>query len=107
MSKFGTLGQVSPAATTLTACYTVPALKRAAVQVIICNTGAAAVTVRVAHAINGAANVPAQYILYDFSLAVAASYNTTKLALAAGDVIRVYASAANVAFNVNGVEDNA
>lgn len=103
---WGTLGQTRPAATTLTVCYTVPALKHSAVQVIITNVGAGAATVRVSHAINGAADALAQYVIYDMTLTIAASSSTAKIALRAGDIIRVYASTADVAFNVNGIEDD-
>lgn len=103
---WGSLGQTRPNATTLTDSYTVPALKHAAVQVIITNVGAGAATVRVSHAVNGAANDLKQYLVYDLALAVATSSSTGKVALRAGDVIRVYASTADVAFNINGIEDD-
>ncbi len=105
-SVWGALGQLSPAATTLTDAYTVPASKHGAVQIVICNNSAGAVTVRVSHAINGAANAAAQYLLYDYSIAVGGSASTAKIAVRAGDKIRVYASATDVAFNINGVEDD-
>ena len=103
---WGALGQTRPAATTLTDSYTVPALKHAAVQIIIANVGGVAATVRVSHAINGAADTLAQYVLYDLALAVAASSSTARFAVRAGDVVRVYASTANVSFNINGIEDS-
>ncbi len=102
---WGALGQVAPPATTLTTAYTVPALKHAAVQVVVANTGLAA-TVRVSHAIAGAADNIKQYVMYDYALAAAASVSTSKFALKAADVVRVYASTATVAFQVNGIEDD-
>lgn len=98
--------QVNPAATTLTTAYTVPASKHAAVQIIAANIGGAVATIRIAHSPAGAAIANQHYVLFDYSLAVGASQATTKLAMGAGDVIRVYASTANVAFNVNGIEDD-
>lgn len=103
--RFGALAQVVPAATTLTASYTVPALKRATVEVVICNRGVAA-TVRLSHAVNAAADANPQYLLYDFALAAAETKVTSQLALNAGDIIRVYASTATVAFNINGIEED-
>lgn len=103
--SWGALGQSNPAATTLTAAYTVPALKHAAVQVIAANLGLAA-TIRIAHSPAGAAIANQHYVLYDFSVAAGASQATTKMALGPGDVIRVYSSTATVAFNVNGIEDD-
>ncbi len=103
---WGTLGQINPAATTLTTAYTVPALKHAAVQIIATNIGAGAATIRVAISPLGAAINAKHYVLFDHSLAVGASQSTTKLIVAATDVVRVYASTADVAFNVNGIEDD-
>lgn len=103
---FGALAQSNPLAATLTDTYTVPALKRATVEVMICNRGVAA-TVRLAHAINGAADAAAQYLLYDFALAAAATSSTARFTMKAGDKLRVYASTATVAFNVNGIEEDA
>lgn len=103
---WGALGQVNPAATTLTTAYTVPAAKHGAVQIIAANVGAGAATVRVAHSPAGAAINVKHYLLYDFSVAIGASQSTARFAVKATDVIRVYASTADVAFNVNGIEDD-
>lgn len=103
---FGALAQTIPAATTLTDAYTVPAARRATVEVMICNRGGAA-TVRLSHAPAGAADTGAQYLLYDFVLPAAETKVTAQLAMAATDVIRVYSTTATVAFNVNGIEEDA
>jgi uncharacterized membrane protein len=103
---WGALAQVVPAATTLTAAYTVPAAKRATVEVVICNRGGAA-TVRLSHAIAGAADASAQYLLYDFVLPAGETKVTARITVAATDVIRVYSTTATVAFNVNGIEEDA
>jgi len=102
---WGALAQAAPAATTLTAAYTVPSAKHATVEVIICNRGADA-TVRLSHAIGGAADTAAQYLLYDLFIAAGESKATARFTLHATDVIRVYASTANVSFNVNGIEES-
>lgn len=101
---WGTVGQVNPAATTLTTAYTVPAARHAAVQIVIANLGLAA-TVRVAVSPLGAVIDPKHYVLYDYALAAGASNTTSKLVLAATDVVRVYSSTATVAFTLNGIED--
>lgn len=101
---WGNLGQVAPAATTLTDAYTVPASKHATIEVVMCNTGAAT-TVRLAHAIAGAANATKQYLLYDFTIAAGESPSTARFTVRATDVIRVYSASGNVAFNVNGIEE--
>lgn len=101
---FGALAQVTPAAATLTAAYTVPAGKRATVIAVICNRGANA-TVRLSHAINGAADALGQYLLYDLPVSGGDTQSTQRFTLAAGDVVRVHASTANVTFNINGIEE--
>jgi hypothetical protein len=100
------LGQVSPAATTLTDLYTVPAQAQTTVSsVVACNTGASPVTIRIAVSEAGAANNVKQYLYYDYVLPA-----KDTLALVIGitlnetDVVRVYASAIDVAFNIFGVE---
>lgn len=104
---FGALAQVAPLATTLTDAYTVPASKRATVEVVICNRGAGAATVRLSHAVGGLADTGKQYLIYDLSVAVAGTYSTARFTMKAGDVLRVYASTADVSFNVNGIEEDA
>ena len=103
---WGALGQALPTATTLTDIYTVPAAKHATVEVVSCNTGIAA-TIRVSHAIGGAADAAKQYMLYDFPLAAADTKVTARFTMSAGDKLRAYASTATVAFNVNGIEETA
>lgn len=103
---WGALAQSAPAAATLTDAYTVPTGKHATIEVVLCNTGAAA-TVRLAHAVAGAANNAKQYMLWDFPLAAAEAKVTARWTAKAGDVVRVYASTATVSFNINGIEETA
>lgn len=103
---WGALAQSLPAATTLTDAYTVPALKRATVEVVICNRGGAAV-VRLSHAIAGAADTGAQYLLYDYALAAGEAKGTARFTVAAADVVRVYSDTGTVSFNINGIEEDA
>jgi hypothetical protein len=102
---FGALAQSVPAAVTLTPVYTVPVGKRATVEVVICNRGGAA-TVRLSHAVGGAADAASQYLLYDFVLPAGEAKVTANFTMTTADVVRVYSTTATVAFNVNGIEED-
>lgn len=102
---WGALAQVSPSAATLTTAYTVPANKRATIEVVICNRNAATNAVRVSHAIGGAADAVTQYLLYDYGIAANGSVTTAKFTVNAGDVVRVYTTNAGTSFNINGIEE--
>lgn len=103
---YKSLGQLAPAASTLSTLYTVPGGAQAVCSSLtICNRGSAAARVRVAHAVAGAADDAKQYLLYDARVGVGESYVLTiGLALAATDVIRVYADNGQCAFNLHGQE---
>lgn len=103
---FGALAQSAPAATTLTDAYTVPTGKRATVEVVACNRSTAT-TIRLQHAIGGAASSNAQYLLYDYALAANEAKVTAQITLKAADVVRVYSNSGNVSFNINGIEEDA
>lgn len=100
------LGQSNPAATTLTTLYTVPASTQAVCSTItVCNTASSATTYRIAVRPAGAAIATSQYLAYDAALpANDTATLTLGVALAATDVISVYAASANVAFSAFGVE---
>ena len=102
----GILGQLAPAATTLLALYTVPASKNATVKVIIANRSSVAATFRVAVAVDGAADSNEQYVVYDKAIAGNDPGSTTSIVIGSGDVIRVYASTANLSFNCTGIEQD-
>ena len=100
------LGQINPSATTATTLYTVPASTSAIVSSLtVANLSASAVTYRVAVR-PAAANLGNQhYVAYDAALpANDTTILTLGITLAATDVVTVYASTANVAFNLYGVE---
>jgi hypothetical protein len=106
------LGQSNPAATTNTVLYTVTALKEAVVSSIsVANLTATAATFRLI--IQPSADVSGtilskQYLGYDITVGASEStIITIGLTLAAGDTIKVYASTANVAFQVFGDEATA
>jgi hypothetical protein len=100
------LGQAAPAATTLTALYTVPALTQTAVStVLVSNHNMSSIRFRVSVAINGAADTAAQYIYFDVLLAARSSFAATVgLTLGAGDIIRVQTDTTAVSFSAFGVE---
>jgi len=105
-TTYKVLGQVAPSATTATTLYTVGSGKSAVVSTItVCNRASTAATYRIAIRIAGSALSNEEYIAYDATVAgndtVALTIGVT---LAATDVITVYASNANLAFNAFGSE---
>jgi len=103
---FGILGQLSPSATILTLIYTCPLGKFATVSsVCICNTTSAKIKFRLSAAKAAEADNIKQYLLYDVEVAPKSTFTyTIGISLAGSDVLRVYATTINVAFNVFGVE---
>ena len=100
------LGQSNPAATTLTSLYTVPASKEAVVSSIsVANLTATAATFRLAVRPAGASIENKHYIGYDITVGASDStLITVGLTLATTDVLSVYASTANIAFQAFGDE---
>lgn len=103
---FKVLGQAAPAATTETDLYTVPSARSTTISTLtVCNRAATAATFRISIAVAGAATSNAQYIYYDQALDANSTWTATiGITLAASDVVRVYASTANLSFNAFGVE---
>ena len=104
-SAYKVLGQVIPSATTATTLYTVPSSTSAVCSTLtICNQGSSA-SFRVAVRPAGATLEAKHYIVYD---AVCSANDTVFLtlgiSLATTDVVTVYASTANVSFNLFGSE---
>jgi len=101
------LGQAAPSATTETDLYTVPAATSTVVSsIVICNRGASAATVRVSNSIGGAATSNKDYLYYDLTIPPYDTFIATiGLSLATTDKVRVYASTANVSFNLYGQEN--
>jgi len=100
------LGQVATAATTETDLYTVPgATSSVCSSIVICNRGATVATFRVSHAVGGGATANKDYLYYDVTLAGNDTFIATiGITMAATDKIRVYASTANLSFNLYGQE---
>lgn len=104
-STYKVLGQSNPSATTLTTLYTVPASTSTVCStLVICNLSTAA-SVRVAIRPAGASIANQHYIVYDSVLSANDSvFLTLGISLATTDVVSVYASTANVTFNLFGSE---
>lgn len=100
------LGQSNPSATTLTTLYTVPSAKEAVVSTIsVANLTASAATFRIAVRPAGESIANKHYIGYDITVGASDStLITVGLTLAATDVISVYASTADLAFQAFGDE---
>ena len=100
------LGQVNPSATTATTLYTVPAGKETVTSsFVIANLTTSAATYRIAIRPAGATLANQHYIAYDIALA---GNDTTAITIGAtldaSDIITVYASTADLSFNVFGSE---
>jgi hypothetical protein len=105
-TTYKVLAQVNPSATTATTAYTVPSSTSTVVSTItVANLSASAVTYRIAVRPDAETLANKHYIAYDVALA---ANDTTALTLGltldAADVITVYASSANLAFNIYGSE---
>ncbi len=104
------LGQLAPSATTLTTLYTVPGATTTQCSTLtICNRGAANATFRVALSPAGAAISNEHYQYYDVMIQGTSADGDTFQAtvgwtLGATDVVRVYASSANLSFSLFGLE---
>jgi hypothetical protein len=105
-TEYKVLGQSAPAATTAADAYTVPSLKYAVVSTItVCNRATGAATYRVSVRPNGDAQANQHYIAYDASVPANDTIALTLgLTADASDVFTVYASTANLSFNIFGSE---
>jgi hypothetical protein len=105
-TTYKVLGQSAPAATTATALYTVPSATSAVVStLVVANRDAAAATYRISIRPGGASQANQHYVAYD--VAVGAGDSTTLtlgITLAATDVVTIYASTADLSFNLFGSE---
>jgi hypothetical protein len=105
-TAYKVLGQSAPSATTNTDVYTVPSATDAIIStIVIANRDASSATFRIAIRPDGAAVANQHYIA--FNVTVGASDSTTLtlgVTLNAADVVTVYASTANLSFNIFGSE---
>ena len=104
-TTYKVLGQVNPAATTLTTLYTVPAATQTVCSTLtICNQGVST-TVRVAIRPAGEAINSKHYTVYDLPVSASDTLTLTLgITLGATDVVSVYAGTANVSFGLYGSE---
>ncbi len=100
------LGQVDTAATTTTVLYTVPDLTQTTCSsLVMCNRTAGAITVRVSIHVNDAGADDKQFLFYDKSIPATDTVSAILgLTLGQNDVVKVYASATGMSFNLFGVE---
>jgi len=100
------LGQSAPSATTETDLYTVPAATEAVISsLIVCNRSASDATYRISVAADGATTANAQYLAYDVTVGASDSTTLTLgITINATDVVRVYASTADLTFSAFGSE---
>lgn len=105
-TTYKVLGQSNPAATTATSLYTVPASTSTIISTItVANLAGSAATFRISVRPAAAVQTNAMYIAYDVTVgATDTTTLTLGLTLATTDVITVYASTTNLAFNAYGSE---
>lgn len=105
-ATYKVLGQVAPSATTETDLYTVPASTETIVSTItVANRSSSDATFRISISVNGAATATKDYVIYDATCAGnGLQAFTMGFTMDATDKIRVYASSANLSFNVFGSE---
>jgi hypothetical protein len=83
----------------------VPSASAIVSTLVVCNTASSATTYRIAVRPAGASIALSQYLAFDAALpANDTATLTLGVALAATDVVSVYAASANVAFSAFGVE---
>ena len=105
-TTYKVLAQSAPSATTATSAYTVPSATSAVVStIVVANRAASPATYRIAVRPAGATLANQHYIAYDVTVGASDSTTLTLgITLATTDVVTVYASTANLSFNVFGSE---
>ena len=100
------LGQLDAAATTIETLYTTPDLVMTTVSsLVVCNRTAASITFRVSIYQAGSSPDDKQFIFYDAPLAANSTLTTViGITLTEGDLVKTYASAIGMSFNLYGVE---
>lgn len=107
-TTYKVLGQVCPPAANLVTLYSVPQGNSAVISTLnVCNQNSSSSAFRIAVRPANASITAAHYLAYDTPVPGADSIALTiGVTLAATDVISVYASTANVSFNLFGTEIN-
>ena len=104
--NYKVLGQSAPSATTNTDVYTVPSSTQSVISTItVANRGTSSATYRIAIRPNGATITNQHYIAYDTSVPANDTIALTLgITVDSADIVTVYASSANVSFNLFGSE---
>jgi hypothetical protein len=105
-ANYKVLGQSAPAATTATTLYTVPTSTEAVIStLVVANRDVGPATYRVSVRPGGASQANQHYLAFDVQVNGADSTTLTLgITLAATDVVTIYASTANLSFNLFGSE---
>jgi hypothetical protein len=105
-TTYKVLGQSAPSATSATTLYTVPSATEAVIStIVVCNRAASAATYRISVRPDGASQANQHYIAYNATVLANDSIGLTLgVTLAATDVVTVYASSADISFNIFGSE---
>lgn len=104
----GRLGASDLAATTNTSVYTVPASRKATVNILVTNRNAVQTNVRLMNLTGAIASLTnADYIAYDVPLGANSYLERTGICLAAAATIGAYASATGITVQVQGIEEDA
>jgi hypothetical protein len=100
------LAQSAPSATTNTDVYTVPSSTQTVIStIVVANRASSDATYRIAVRPNAATLANQHYVAYDVTVGASDSTNLTLgITVDAADVITVYASTANLSFNIFGTE---
>jgi len=105
-TTYKVLGQNAPSATTATSLYTVPAATSAVIStLVVANRAGTSATYRISVRPGGASQANQHYVAYDVAVNGADSTTLTLgITLAATDVVTIYASTADLSFNLFGSE---
>lgn len=100
------LGQQAPSATSETTLYTCPSSNVAVGNLVVCSRdGTYSDTFRVSVSVGGGATATKDYLFYDYPIEASSSQiHKLGICLVATDVVRVYASTANLSFGLFGQE---
>jgi hypothetical protein len=99
----GILGQSAPSATTNTTVYTVPAAITTTFNISVCNTGTAAISVRLAIAA-AATPVSSEWLEYEALIPAYGVLERTGLVAQPGKLVVAYTSAATASITIFGYE---
>lgn len=105
-TTYKVLAQSAPSATTATDIYTVPSSTATVIStIVVANRSSTTATYRIAVRPNGATLANQHYLAYDVAVGGGDSTTLTLgITMDAADVVTVYASTANLSFNIFGSE---